>query len=1518
MPASPLSSFRPAVREWFNASLGEPTRAQALGWPAILKGQSTLLLAPTGSGKTLAAFLTAINKLVWEPPREKKGVRVLYVSPLKALAVDVERNLRAPLAGIVKHAEQNGEKVRTPTVLVRTGDTPAKERAQMRRHPPDILITTPESLYLVLTSLTREILETVETVIIDEIHSLVSTKRGAHLFVSLERLEALRPPEAPPLQRIGLSATQRPLNEVARLLGGYENGEARAVTIVEAVASKPAGAGVTAKGAAKKLDLKIEVPDIDMARIGEIDDRDPNSIPSGPAAGPLPRRSIWPHLHERLVALIRAHRSTMIFTNSRRLAERLASALNDCAGEEIALAHHGSVSKEKRAVVEDRLKRGDLPAIVATSSLELGIDMGAVDLVIQIEAPPSIASGLQRVGRGGHSVGDISHGILFPKHRADLLACATATRAMHDGNVEETFYPRNPLDILAQQIVAITAAGPIDIEALFTLLKGAAPFAELPRSAFEGVLDMLSGRYPSDRFAELRPRILWDRARGRIAARKGARQLAIINGGTIPDRGLYGVFIAGTEGDGKSSRRVGELDEEMVFELREGEVFLLGASSWRVDEITRDRVMVVPASSVPGRMPFWHGDRPGRPREFGEKIGKLTRLLAHDPEKTVETLIADHGLNEHAISNLTTYVHDQAKATGDVPSDRTIVLERFTDELGDFRVCLLTPFGSRVHAPWATAIAKNLAEKYGAEIEMVWTDDGIICRIPLTDEPPTTEDFFPRAGDIEQVVTSELDHTALFASRFRECAGRALLLPKRMPTKRTPLWAQRKRSADLLSVASEHPSFPILLETYRECLRDVYDMPGLIDILRRVEQRQIRVVTAETDRPSPFAASLLFSFVGNFIYDGDAPLAERRAQALSIDHTQLKELLGEAELRTLLDTDALHDLEQSLQRLTHPLKHADALHDLLIFLGDLREEEIVTRAETPAAAEEWIRELERERRILRVRMNGNVRFIAVEDAGRYRDALGVVLPQGIPSAHLEPVADPTGDLISRFARTHGPFVANDLVERFGMTLATVERVLTERAQHGRIVEGAFFATPRPGAPREYCDADVLRTLRQKSLARLRREVEPVEQAAYARFLIDWHRLPRPAAGADALLEAIAQLEGCPLPASILLDEILPARVRNFQPYDLDMLCASGQVVWAGIEPLGPNDGRIALYLPEHEPLLALPPQPVDGEIQLKICELMERRGAVFFAEMVREVGGYPAALLEALWDLVWAGIVTNDTTDALRKRILGAPQVASRRERTMFGRKPRSWQATLPGSEGRWSLRKARWEEVPSDTERATARAHTLLQRYGVLTREVVQVEGITGGFSAIYPVLKAMEEAGRIRRGYFVAGRGATQFALPGADDRLRSVRDADAAGVAHAMVISATDPANPYGSSLPWPAAREGGARPQRAAGAYVILWNGSLIGYLGRRGEQLISFLPEEEPARGAAAKSLAAALGELVDRFRFQSLMFETIDGVPATEHILRDSLLAAGFTRRGASALHRKRVFGGKSPSIEAN
>ncbi|PYQ35076.1 MAG: DEAD/DEAH box helicase, partial [Acidobacteria bacterium] len=1041
----PLDLFHPAVRRWFEASFAAPTAAQAKGWAPIVEGRSTLLLAPTGSGKTLAAFLAAIDRLMFSPePPKKERCRVLYVSPLKALAVDVERNLRAPIAGIAATAALDGtERFRVPALAIRSGDTPAADRARMARTPPDILITTPESLYLLLTSNSRDVLRSVDTVIVDEIHSVVSSKRGAHLFLSLERLEILRTSKRP-LQRIGLSATQRPLEEVARLLGGGEPAGRRG-------GWKPRPVEIVDAGSRKAFDITVEVPVEDMARLGEVLD-----VPSGPAAGPPARRSIWPSIHPRLVELVRAHRSTMIFVNSRRLAERLASALNETAGEEIALAHHGSVAREKRVEIEDRLKRGELPAIVATSSLELGIDMGAVDLVVQIEAPPSVASGMQRIGRASHSVGAVSRGVIFPKYRGDLLACATVTLRMREGKIEETFYPRNPLDVLAQQIVAIAAMEETGVEDLYALVRRAAPFAELPRGSFEGVLDMLSGRYPSDEFAELRSRIVWDRIGGTVRGREGSRRVAVVNAGTIPDRGLYGVFLAGD--DGAKSRRVGELDEEMVFESRPGEVFLLGASSWRIEEITHDRVLVTPAPGEPGKMPFWHGDRPGRPPEFGRAIGELARTLATAPKReAIRRLAEDHGLDRRAAANLRAYLDEQSEATGEVPSDRTIVVERYLDEVGDWRVCILSPFGARVHAPWATAVLAKLGESRASDAEMLWSDDGIVFRLPESEEPPEVSDFLPSPDEVEDLVARSLGQTSLFAARFRENAARALLLPRRHPGRRSPLWAQRKRAADLLAVASRYGSFPILLETYRECLRDVFDLPGLVEILRRVASRRIRIVTVDSRAPSPFAASLLFSYVSNFIYDGDSPLAERRAQALSVDQAQLKELLGEAELRELLDARAIEELERSLQRLEgRPVGNPDALHDLLLSLGDLTEEEIRMRAAPPDAVDRWLSRLVAERRVVGVTIGGERRFAAAEDAARLRDALGVPPPPGLPDAFLEDVEDPLGDLVSRWARTHGPFRAEDVAARFGLPIAPVRAVLERLAEKERVVEGEFL------------------------------------------------------------------------------------------------------------------------------------------------------------------------------------------------------------------------------------------------------------------------------------------------------------------------------------------------------------------------------------------------------------------------------------------------------------------------------
>ncbi|HEV2719155.1 MAG TPA: DEAD/DEAH box helicase, partial [Thermoanaerobaculia bacterium] len=1134
-----LDVFHPAVAEWFRRSFPAPTRAQALGWPAIARGESTLIFAPTGSGKTLTAFLWALDRLMFAPrPPKERRCRVLYVSPLKALAVDVERNLRAPLAGIANIASD----VVIPSIAIRTGDTPPSERARFLREPADILITTPESIYLMLTSNAREMLRGVDTVIVDEIHALVPNKRGAHLALSLERLARLT--EKPP-QRIGLSATQRPLEEVAKFLG-------RDVTIVDTEEKK-------------QFVFKVEVPVEEMAKLAERD------VETGPAA--QGRASIWPAIHPRLLELIRAHRSTLIFVNSRRLAERLAAALNELAGETLVQAHHGSIARAQRIEIEDNLKSGRLPALVATSSLELGIDMGAIDLVVQIEAPPSIASGMQRIGRASHQVGAASEGIIFPKFRSDLIACAAVTEAMHRGAIEPTRMPRNPLDVLAQQLVAMISMDDWHADELFDTVRNAAPYADLGRGSFDGVLDMLSGLYPSDEFAELRPRVTWDRTTNVLTARGGAKQVAIISGGTIPDRGLYGVFLAGAE-KGQSAR-VGELDEEMVFESRVGETFLLGASTWRIEEITHDRVLVTPAPGQPGKMPFWRADAAERTVPFGETIGRLIRETREmTPAAAIRRLTKQHDLDERAAKNFLQYLDDQAEATGAVPDDRTIVVERVLDDLGDWRVCVLTPFGGRIHAPWAMAVTAKVRNEMAIDVETMWSDDGFIVRFPETDAPPSAGMVVPDADEVEALVMRQLGASSLFAAKFREAAARALLLPKHRPDRRAPLWIQRKRAYDLLQVASRFGSFPIILEAYREVLRDVFDVPALVATMKKIRERSIRVHVADTEKPSPFAGSLLFRYVANFIYDGDAPLAERRAQALAIDQAQLRELLGEPELRELLDEGALAQVEHELQ--FRPVKTPDQLHDLLLRLGDLTAEEIALRG-----GQALLPVLIDSRRVIPI----GDRYIAVEDASRYRDALGVPIPPGVPERYLQPVPDPLGDLVLRYARTHGPFTPHDVARRYNLGVAVITSALERFVERGKLVEGEF----RPGGTqREWCDADVLRMIRRRSLAKLRKEAEPVEIPAYARLLTTWQNVAKKRRGLDALLDAIDALQGYPLPASIFEREILSARIDDYSPSDLDTLSAAGEIIWTGVEPLGERDGRIALYLTDRLPLLARP------------------------------------------------------------------------------------------------------------------------------------------------------------------------------------------------------------------------------------------------------------------------------------------------------------------------------------------
>jgi ATP-dependent Lhr-like helicase len=1444
-----LEAFSPATRAWFEGTFHTPTAAQRDGWPSIAGGSHTLVCAPTGSGKTLAAFLWAIDRIATEPvPEQKQRCRVLYVSPLRALAVDVEKNLRAPIAGITLAAERLGSDLHEPSVAIRTGDTEANERRTLLRYPPDILITTPESLYLMLTSQARDTLRSVQTVIVDEIHAVAHSKRGSHLMLSLERLEEIT---ASSPQRIGLSATQRPLEEIARFLGGRVKGRDRPVTIVDA-------------GLRKQLDVEVVVPVEDMANLSDVEHDD--------RPGADGRGSIWPAIHPKLLELVLEHHSTIIFVNARRLAERLAARLNELAETDIARAHHGSLAREQRLIVEDELKSGRLRCLVATSSLELGIDMGAVDLVIQVESPGSVSRGLQRIGRAGHQVDEPSRGKVFPKYRGDLLEAAVVTKRMLNGAIEETRYPRNPLDVLAQQIIAMCAMEDWSVEDLAAVVRRSAPFAELSDDVLHAVLDLLSGRYPSTEFAELRPRIVWDRRTNTLSARQGSKRLAVTSGGTIPDRGLFGVFLP----DGV---RVGELDEEMVYERRPGETFVLGASTWRIEEITFDRVIVTPAPGEPAQIPFWKGDKPGRPIELGRALGGAVREIretqrSNGNEAALQVLQDDYALDEFAATNLLAYLDEEAETAGAVPDDRTIVVERFRDEIGDWRVCLLSPFGARVHAPWAMALQTRLGERMGSDLQVLWSDDGIILRLGEAFDHVPVDELCPSPDEIEQLVTEQLPETALFAARFREAAARALLLPRRRPDRRTPLWQQRQRSADLLAVASRYPTFPILLETTRECLRDVFDLPALKEVLRDIRSRRVRIVSVETKRSSPFAQSLLFGWIAVYMYEGDTPPAERRAAALALDPDLLRELLGTEELRELIDPDALASLELELQCLTDGKRatDADTLHDLLRRVGDLTPEEIDVRSDGDPTS--WIVALCEQRRAIRISIAGSERVAAAEDAARLRDAVGVALPPGLPAAFTEPVDDPLTDLIARYARTHGPFLTRAAADRLGVSVERVRASLDRLEADQRILRGEF----RPdGTEREWCDPNVLRQLKRRSLARLRKEIEPVDAAVLGRFLPAWQSIMSPRQGPDALGECIGQLQGAAVPASVLETDVLPSRLASYRAADLDALCASGELVWLGAGSLGPADGRVQLFF--RDQLRHLAPSPPEERASGSVHDAIRRRlseaGACFWPELVQAAGDTDEPiLLAALWDLVWAGEVTNDTFAPLRALSWGRPKRDPRG-------KPRPGalrRAGPPAGAGRWSL--VSLDPRPAPTESAHAKALQLLDRHGVLTREAALAENVEGGFAAVYGVLKALEESGRVRRGYFVAGLGAAQFALPGAVERLRGLRDASDD---QAHVLAATDPAQPYGAALAWP---ESSARPARAAGAYVVLLDGECAAYLERGGRSLLVFTQDD---------AWADAIASLQKDGRVRRLVVERINGVPAADSTEAQALRAAGFS-----------------------
>ncbi len=1416
----------PAVARWFERSYGSPTAAQERAWPVVAAGGDLLLAAPTGSGKTLAAFLSLLDRICLEP-HEARGVRVLYVSPLKALNNDIQRNLDEPLAGIVRTAAELGITVPEIRTAVRTGDTVANERHRMTRTPPDILITTPESLYLLLTSpRARDMLRTVEHVIVDEIHAVAGQKRGSHLALSLERLRHLTGTD---FQRIGLSATMRPLDEVGRFLVGCrpegEEMRARPCEVVDAGVRKP-------------MDLLVASPVEDFEALGgEVD--------------------AWTAIEPRLLELVQAHRTTLLFVNNRRSAERLTRVLNDLSETDIARAHHGSMSREERVGVEAALKAGELRCVVATGSLEIGIDIGSVDLVVCVESPRGIARGLQRVGRSGHLVGQTSKGRIIPKFRGDLVESAAIAKGMIEGDVEPVRIPHDPLDVLAQQIVAMAAVDEWRVDDLYALTRRSYPFRALSRAHFDGVVAMLSGKYPAEEFGDLRPRIVWDRAAGLVRGRPGSSQLALVSGGTIPDRGLFRVEHALT------GAKLGELDEEMATESRPGDVFVLGARPWRITDITPQKVLVVEAQGAIPTVPFWKGDAFGRQYETGRRVARLlddVRASLDDPG-IADRLRTEYALDENAAFNLIQYVRGQA-AAGALPGERRIVVEQFRDEMGDRRVVVHAPFGRMVLRPWSLALQEAMCRD-GQCSDISVTDDGIHFRLAAQDTRDATSlirRVDPR--NLEEHLLPPLSRSSLFIARFRENAQRALLLPRLGPGRRTPLWLQRLRAADLLEVARQHDDFPLVYETLREILEDWSDLEHLRDLLADIASGAMEVSVVETEAPSPFAAGLVLQFIGDYFEEGDRQQQDFREVALSLDRRLLRELLGTTSLRELLEPSAIADVEARLQRTAEGrrARDRDEVEDLVVRLGALTDDEIAARTEGDAAS--FVATLERERRVVRL---ADGRVVAPDDREAYEGAA----TEGSWRQTL----------VRRYLATHGPVTEADLETRIGAPVGDTLRALEAE---GVAVAGEF-TRGRHGI--EWVDARVLEEIHRASLAKLRREIEPRTPAEYARFLLRWHGLSARDRDTGDVLE---QLQGIWLPVETWERDVLPARISGYTTSLLDAACSSGEFVWLARRSTDVAKPRVAFFRRDMLALLAARPDDVSLSASAeRVRDVLAARGASFVTDVAKATGLAHHEATLALWELVFAGAVTNDGFTPLRhvpKPGDEVPRSLTRRDAQRASR----WRSVEQdrSAAGRWSLV---WTDAtpPADLDRAAAWAEVLLRRHGVLAYEHVAGEDVPVPWSLLSDVLRRMEMRGEARRGSFVEGFQTMQYAHAAAVERLRETGDDR-----RTSVVAATDPANAYGSALPSPA--EGFAR---IAGAYLVLEGGQPVLRIEAGGKRLV-------PVDGLDGDRLAAAVAMLPlllrapAPYRGRRLEVLSYADEPAGKSAAADALASLGFEPSG--------------------